>query len=477
MVSRTYQRVGKALAWVLLVLLAGWMMLEPAIHTVSAQQGDTGGKKAEQELEIFSQLSSGNRVKAERQYTTPEQPTVYLTFDDGPSKHTGAVLDILKQEGIQGTFFVLGQLVSNQKELVSRMQKEGHAIGNHSYNHVYKELYRDFASFWDQVDRTDRALEEILGYKPNLLRAPGGTYTNFDAFYYYYLEAAGFHIVDWNVDSRDAIRKGVTAGEIVAEIRKSALKHELVVLLHDGAGHEETVKALPDIISYYKEKGYAFASLGEEVQPVQFPVGQVKWARSYSYSSFANASQGAFASGIKRNADRVNALQLAGQELIEGKQENLAPQTPPLVIQTDGGEEWVLQQEQYSFSHSRFSVPLRKLAEELGGAVAWDQEQRLAVIHVGAITIVVDPVAKTVRQQRLGQPSVTHWLADISFSDGEIRIPLRAGAQLMGGAVTGYTLNDGDWSVSLAVHKDRQMPAVFHSLSTWTFPDSLNSHV
>ncbi|MNP81499.1 hypothetical protein D3C76_1798710 [compost metagenome] len=67
-------------------------------------------------------------------------------------------------------------------------------------------------------------------------------------------------MVDWNVDSRDATRQGVPAEEIVAAVKKSPLKHQLTVLMHDGAGHGETVKALPEIIAYYKEQGYAFAA-------------------------------------------------------------------------------------------------------------------------------------------------------------------------------------------------------------------------
>ena len=129
------------------------------------------------------------------------------------------------------------------------------------------------------MDRTSGILERITGERVALLRAPGGTAENFDAFYYFYLTIAGYKLHDWNVDSGDSRRKGVPASEIVANVKKAPLKHEMNVLLHDGAGHEETVKALPEIIEYFLERGYRFAALSEEVKPVVFQTKKSKWTR------------------------------------------------------------------------------------------------------------------------------------------------------------------------------------------------------
>lgn len=91
---------------------------------------------------------------------------------------------------------------------------------------------------------------------------------------------AGFSIHDWNVDSGDSKRRGVPAKEIIGNIKRSKISRDLVVLVHDGAGHEETVKALPEIIRYYQAKGYRFEALSEQVTPVTFHVGKVKWDRT-----------------------------------------------------------------------------------------------------------------------------------------------------------------------------------------------------
>jgi peptidoglycan-N-acetylglucosamine deacetylase len=468
-------------------LLAGLMLLEPAAHTAWALggQGISIAREADTaEREAFARLSSGSRVTAEREYVKPEQPTVYLTFDDGPSKYTEPVLDILKQEGVKATFFVLGQLVSGRKDTLLRIKEEGHAIGNHSYDHIYKELYKDYSVFREQAEKTDALLEDILGYKPFLLRAPGGTYTNFDAFYYYYLEQAGYTVVDWNVDSRDAVRQGVTAEEITAEIRRSPLKHELVVLLHDGAGHEETVKALPDIIAYYRQQGYGFAAIGEDVAPVQFQLGKSKWSRSYTLDGFVGATDLAVAAGHARGTGyHAGELRMAAQGLAAQEEAQTAlaavpvKEEPLLRIQAGDGPEWILDSGRYSFSYDRFAVPLRGLAERLGGTVSWDDELRIATVHTGTLKVEYDPVRHTVKEQRLGQRAVVHHIADIIWKDGEIRIPLRAGTALLGGAVSGYSMGESERQVSLGRTEKPQTAILLHPMAGWKERESLKSHV
>lgn len=238
---------------------------------------------------LYNSLSSGKRMTPQTSSVVQASaagPTVYLTFDDGPSNLTAQVLDILHKEGITASFFVLGNQAELKGKLIKRAVNEGHTVGNHTYNHVYKELYGSFEQFWKQVEQTDGILRKITGQENMLLRAPGGTYSNFDAFYYYLLDSAGYRLFDWNVDSGDAVRKSVPAAEIVANVKRSTLRDKMVVLMHDGIGHEETVKALPQIIAYYKAKGYAFKSLQPDTPKIQFPLTASRWKRSMAYSDF-----------------------------------------------------------------------------------------------------------------------------------------------------------------------------------------------
>ncbi|WP_233354745.1 polysaccharide deacetylase family protein [Paenibacillus sp. JZ16] len=108
------------------------------------------------------------------QYKKQSDKTVYLTFDDGPSDLTLDVLDILKREGIKGTFFVLGKEAETRPEIINRIYEEGHVIGNHTYDHRYDELYGHFQDFWGQIKKTEEIIRLITGERPQLVRAPGG---------------------------------------------------------------------------------------------------------------------------------------------------------------------------------------------------------------------------------------------------------------------------------------------------------------
>jgi len=229
--------------------------------------------------EIYQQLLDGQRILKERDFNNEDKPTVYLTFDDGPSGLTPKVLDILKRENIKATFFVLGQSAKDKPEVVKRITEEGHSIGNHSYTHRYKNLYQSFADYWDEITKTEKAIYDIAGVRTSLVRTPGGTYKNWDSFYFYYMDQEDYLVFDWNVDSGDSKRVGVPTKEIIKNIKQSRLSNKLVVLMHDANGHENTVEALPEIIKFYKEQGYQFGALTEEVEPVMQPNTVSRWKR------------------------------------------------------------------------------------------------------------------------------------------------------------------------------------------------------
>lgn len=413
-----------------------------AVMTISSVYAETAGgqpAKIEQTAKLeqdFEALSAGKRPEPDRTYNSPEQPTVYLTFDDGPGKLTGQVLDILKQEGVHATFFVIGKLAQDEEGLLKRTAEEGHAIGNHSFDHVYKDLYGNFGAFWEQVQKSDAIIEQATGSKPTLIRAPGGTFGNFDPFYFYYLEEAGYSAIDWNIDSGDASRRGVPADEIVRTVKQSPLQHELVVLMHDGIGHEETVKALPEIIQYFKEKGYAFAPLSSETKPVQFPSGKSRWNRSYSYESFLEDADRALALGQERSAgkDSEPRRQLA----LEGSKRDRQP-----LSVAPGAFPQVPDEGRYEFGFERFSVSLRDLTERLGGNISWDDSNRRALVQIGPRTVQYDPFRKQVRVFEPGSLPKISYLADLQLIDGRIRVPLRGTAELFGGRVHRFLSGDG----------------------------------
>lgn len=211
----------------------------------------------------------------------PNKPIVYLTFDDGPGKYTDKVLDILKEEQIKATFFVLGQQVERNPLFTKRIIEEGHTVGNHTYNHNYKEIYNSFEQFAEQIIQTNKIVYELTGYKITLFRAPGGSINNLDEGYFKALESAGFTVYDWNIDTRDSIVRGITSEQVLQHVTESSLFNPAIVLLHDTNRHEQSMLALPSIISYYRELGYQFAPITASTQPVTFNLGKkLNWSRA-----------------------------------------------------------------------------------------------------------------------------------------------------------------------------------------------------
>lgn len=192
-----------------------------------------------------------------------EGKVAYLTFDDGPDdKNTPAVLDALKEAGIKATFYVTGAQAEAHPDVLRRIYAEGHAIGNHSYDHRYEKLYPSVDGFFREMEKTDAIIEAILGVRPLILRAPGGRIGHFTLAYEPALKAHGYVEHDWNVSSADAAPGHPVAQDFIDNISSEtdgeATAHTAIILMHSSEGHEETVKALPEIIRILKEKGYTF---------------------------------------------------------------------------------------------------------------------------------------------------------------------------------------------------------------------------
>ena len=183
----------------------------------------------------------------------------YLTFDDGPDeKNTAAVLDILKQEGVKATFYVTGRNVRNFPDTAKRIFEEGHALGNHSYDHDYKRLYASVGNYIEEMEQADEAIYELLGVRPLITRAPSGRMGNFTKAYEDAIAANGYVEHDWNVSSADTAPGNPTAQDFIDNIASQATTDSVIILMHSSGGHEETVKAVPEIIRILRERGYTF---------------------------------------------------------------------------------------------------------------------------------------------------------------------------------------------------------------------------
>ena len=205
-------------------------------------------------------------------YTNDGKKVVFLTFDDGTS-NTPEVLIILKENNIKATFFLTGSNIENggetAKDLVRQEFNSGHAIANHSYSHDFKLLYPgrnlDMEAFKADYEKNDKLLKSILGenFTTHVMRCPGGymSWKNMDPLKDY-LNENKIASIDWNALNADAEGPKKNAQQLVDFAIKTAQGKEMVVLLmHDTYGKEETVKALPSIIKYFKDNGYEFRTL------------------------------------------------------------------------------------------------------------------------------------------------------------------------------------------------------------------------
>lgn len=211
------------------------------------------------------------RETAEEQ-ETPDEKVAYITIDDGPHpQNTPAILAILEEFGIKATFFVLGTGVEKHPDLIKQIHEAGHVIGNHTYNHIYQETYASDESFWYSVEKTEDLIFELVGYRPTLLREPGGRFRSMPEKQQM-VRDRGYGLVQWNVDSYDSRTPVPDAATIFANVKRQAQKEKLwpamVLLFHETGGHESTVEALPVIIQYLLDEGFIFKTILEMDQDV-----------------------------------------------------------------------------------------------------------------------------------------------------------------------------------------------------------------
>ena len=179
-----------------------------------------------------------------------EHPVVALTFDDGPSpKYTPELLDGLKKRGIKASFFLLGKNIEDNRDLVERMEEEGHLIGNHTYNHVkLDELSETCAK--QEILKTNNKIYEVTGKYPQYMRPPYGAWKK-------NLELGVEMLpVFWDIDTLDWKSKNVT--EIIGKVMQQISDHD-IILMHDY--YETSVEAALQIVDRLQQEGYEFVTV------------------------------------------------------------------------------------------------------------------------------------------------------------------------------------------------------------------------
>lgn len=193
---------------------------------------------------------------------------ICLTFDDGPHEvFTPIILDILKQYNIKATFFIVGDRVSDNKDIIKRIIDEGHDIGNHSYNHECFSEMTDQDVF-DSINNTNNILNKYFNYTPKYVRAPYGRGYRDERIVSIFKKLNLRHIF-WNVDSRDWDKQNncdVIIDNVLFGLNKSVMNKSIIIFHDCNSNYEEnetmTIKALRKLIPILINK-YQFVKLHE----------------------------------------------------------------------------------------------------------------------------------------------------------------------------------------------------------------------
>ena len=246
----------KAFIFVVICLLfAGCGNTSPAFNNLSEKTCGWGFRRTENGPEFTEeQISLMKRYNCLYREETEEQ-VIYLTFDEGyENGYTPLILDTLREKGVKAAFFVTGPYVKDNPDLIKRMAKEGHIIGNHTVNHPSLPSVTDEEVFKNELFELDRMIYDICKVKPKFLRPPKGEYSekslslsrNCGYVNVFWSDA----FVDWNND--------VSAQEAHDKVIKNLHPGEILLLHAVAKGNAD---ALGDIIDTARKNGYVFKAL------------------------------------------------------------------------------------------------------------------------------------------------------------------------------------------------------------------------
>lgn len=209
------------------------------VRAVYVQEGKT----------IKSDLSKSSEVLS--RYVNPNKKMVALTFDDGPSVHTKAIVDCLFKHNSAATFFVVGNRVNDYKDTVLHTYKMGSELANHSYSHplltgLTKEQVKT------QIRKTDNRIKAITGQKTALVRVPYGGHNEMVR------KAVGKPLIQWSDDTLDwkTRSKKATVDYVMKNVQDGD-----IILMHDI--HEPTKNAALELIPKLRAKGYQLVTVSE----------------------------------------------------------------------------------------------------------------------------------------------------------------------------------------------------------------------
>ncbi|MEH7125703.1 polysaccharide deacetylase family protein [Bacillus sp. JJ1773] len=198
-----------------------------------------------------------------------EQKVIYLTFDDGPSAYTLDILQTLNTFDMKATFFMLEPNMRMYPEELHAIINNGHIPALHGVSHNVAKIYRSEKTVVDEMTKAQATLMQMTGTGTSLIRTPYGSAPYMKPSYLKAVEAAGFNLWDWTVDSEDwKYRNGEYVERVIQQIEN--FKHKdrpMVILLHD---RRTTAEHLPSLLTYLQTNGYKAEILNEQLSAFHF---------------------------------------------------------------------------------------------------------------------------------------------------------------------------------------------------------------
>ena len=200
--------------------------------------------------------------------TKDNEKVVYLTFDDGPSRHTPKVLEILKRYQCKATFFITG-MNEKYRPYIKTAYDQGHTIGLHTYSHNYSKVYASADAYFKDLDKVGKLAKEYIGFTPKYIRFPGGGSNTISRKYNKGIMSQltkqvgkkGYIYYDWNCENGDGYAH-MSQSQMLKRATSSSAK-KVMILMHDANGKQNTVDILPKVIEHYQKKGYTFKAIDD----------------------------------------------------------------------------------------------------------------------------------------------------------------------------------------------------------------------
>lgn len=181
---------------------------------------------------------------------------IHLTFDDGPNPATTPyLLELFEDEGVKATFFVIGNQVEKHEDLLLEISKRGHAIGNHTYSHIFLPMLSQKA-MEKEILTTNNRIKDVTGDAPKLFRPPFGIV---DKKAHALVSQQGMKTVYWSAFSEDWRHIGERS--VVTRLTKYANPGAIMIMHELEPTGNQTISAARTLIRQLKEKNYRFSAL------------------------------------------------------------------------------------------------------------------------------------------------------------------------------------------------------------------------